>query len=132
MAQPIDPCIFETFEITEKWENLHERMRNDEEQDYEENRDCTENRVDQIAGVCAGSVPRWLRGEVKAISCVDIGKATDSMDSNGSSNAYTRFERICLDREVLRTALVATSVVCLDRCADPPKTGCSQTIDLVD
>ena len=57
MAQPIDLYIFKTFGITEKSKNLHESMGNDKEQYYEENRDRTENRVDQITGVCAGSVP---------------------------------------------------------------------------
>ena len=57
MAQPVDPYILETFGITEESKNLHESMGNDEEQYYEENRDRTKNRVDQIAGVCAGSVP---------------------------------------------------------------------------
>ena len=45
MAQPIDLYIIEPFGITEKSEYLHERMGNDEEQDYEGNRDRMENRI---------------------------------------------------------------------------------------
>ena len=48
------------------------------------------------------------------ISCVDIGEATDSMDSNVTINTYPSFERISLDRGVLRTALAAMSVVHFD------------------
>ena len=56
MAQAIDLYIFEPFGITEKSENLHERMGNDEEQDYEGNSGRMEDRIDQncwcLCGKC--------------------------------------------------------------------------------
>ena len=43
----------------------------------------------------------------------------DSMGSNVSVNMYPRFEKICLDREVVRTALVAMSVMRFDGYTEP-------------
>ena len=55
----------------------------------------------------------------EAVCCKEIREAMDKMGSNVCITTHASFERVCLDREVLRTALVAMSDVRFDRYLEP-------------
>ena len=91
-------------------------MGNNEERVYEENRDHPEYRIGHNRW--CGNCPSMATAK-EAICCKEISEATDKMGSNVCITIHLSFNRVCLDREVLRTALVAMSDVRFDRYMEP-------------
>ena len=118
MAQPIEPYLFEPLMTTEELRDLRERMGNDEERVHEENRDHPEDRIGHNRWCLCGNCPSMPTAK-EAICCKEISEATDKMGSNVCITIHPSFNLVCLDREVLRTALVAMSDVRFDRYAEP-------------
>ena len=76
MAQPIEPLM-----TTEELKDLSERMGNDEERVYEENRDHPEDGICHNHWCLCGNCPSMATAK-EAICCKEISEATYKMGSN--------------------------------------------------
>ena len=104
--------------MAEELDSLRQRMEDDEGHNSEENGEQREERIGHNRWCLWGRCPAMATVK-ETVCCREIREATDRMGSNVCITAHLSFERVCLDMEVLRTALVAMSDVRFDRYSEP-------------
>ena len=107
MGDSIEPYQFEPLLTTEEIESLRRRVRHDEEREPEA---LGEGRVGHSRWCTCHRCPQ-MTTEVESVCCKELREAVDKMGDVECITALGHFENVCLDREVLRTALVAMTDV---------------------
>ena len=97
MSQHVDPYLFEPLMTMEEFENHQERIKNVEERlrIIGRNRWCA----------CGKCLP--MATEKESICCREVWEITLKMGTYVCITDHASFEQVCLDSEVLQTALVA-------------------------
>ena len=103
MAEYIDPYQFELLLTCEEIESLQRRARQEEEHDEHHTR---EGRMGHTRWCECSRCPE-MPTTLECVCCRELHEAVDKMGTSECITALTDFENVCLNREVLRTALVA-------------------------
>ena len=118
MADSIEPYAFEPLMTTAELEAMREGRRRVEEHAEDRVETSSEARNDHNRWCSCERCPVMGTAQ-ESICCREVREAMDKMGSNGCITVHTSFDTVCLDREVLRTALIAMSDVRFDRYAEP-------------
>ena len=91
---------------TEELENLRERLENEEEQHSEGRTEVQETRFDHNRWCKCRKCPP-MSTDKESVCCRELDEAHSKIGDHSCITCNSSFERVCLDSEVLQTALVA-------------------------
>ena len=118
MADSVEPYAFEPLMTTEELEAMRERRRQVEERNDERFEPSSEARNGHNRWCSCERCPIMDTAQ-ESICCREVREAIDKMGSNTCITDHPSFDTVCLDTEVLKTALIAMSDVRFDRYVEP-------------
>ena len=113
MAQHVEPYLFEPLMTIEELNNLRERLGHDEERNHEGHSEISKTRIGHNRWcACGKCLP--MATEQESVCCKEVREIALKVEPHACITEHPSFERVCLDSEVLQTALVAMRVVRFD------------------
>ena len=106
MSQHVEPYLFKPLMTSEELENHQERIRNVEKRQREGHSELSETRIGHNRWCTCGKCSS-MATEKESICCKEVWEITLKMETHVCITDHPSFERVCLDPEVLQTALVA-------------------------
>ena len=113
MSQHVEPYLYEPLMTLEELENLRQRLGNVEERQPEGQSESSETRIGHNRWcACGKCLP--MATEKESVCCKEVREIALKMETHVCITDHPSFERVCLDSEVLQTALVAMREVRFD------------------
>ena len=113
MSQRVEPYLFEPLMTSKELESVHERLGNERERQEQGRTELSEVRSGHNGWCSRGNCPA-MTTEMESVCCKEVPEILQKMGTHVCITDHLSFDVVCLDPEVLQTALVAMRDVCFE------------------